>query len=70
MIKRTADRTRVNPVHAALSDFGFGNFYTAGESLSTWCGSPPYAAPEVFEGKEYEGPLLDVWVSRNRRTPP
>ncbi|XP_023682258.1 serine/threonine-protein kinase SIK1 [Paramormyrops kingsleyae] len=44
-----------------LADFGFGNFYTAGESLSTWCGSPPYAAPEVFEGKEYEGPLLDVW---------
>ena len=23
--------------------------------------SPPYAAPEVFEGREYEGPELDVW---------
>ncbi|XP_037542961.1 serine/threonine-protein kinase SIK1 [Nematolebias whitei] len=44
-----------------LADFGFGNFYKAGEPLSTWCGSPPYAAPEVFEGKEYEGPQLDVW---------
>lgn len=44
-------------------DFGFGNFYNAGEPLSTWCGSPPYAAPEVFEGKEYEGPQLDIWVS-------
>ncbi|XP_038616154.1 serine/threonine-protein kinase SIK1 [Tachyglossus aculeatus] len=44
-----------------LADFGFGNFYKSGEPLSTWCGSPPYAAPEVFEGKEYEGPLLDVW---------
>lgn len=44
-------------------DFGFGNFYKAGEPLSTWCGSPPYAAPEVFEGKEYEGPQLDIWVS-------
>ncbi|KAG8507174.1 putative serine/threonine-protein kinase SIK1B, partial [Galemys pyrenaicus] len=43
------------------SDFGFGNFYKSGEPLSTWCGSPPYAAPEVFEGKEYEGPQLDVW---------
>lgn len=46
-----------------LIDFGFGNFYNAGEPLSTWCGSPPYAAPEVFEGKEYEGPQLDIWVS-------
>lgn len=44
-------------------DFGFGNFYKSGEPLSTWCGSPPYAAPEVFEGKEYEGPYLDIWVS-------
>ncbi|KAG7258878.1 hypothetical protein CRUP_018565 [Coryphaenoides rupestris] len=42
-------------------DFGFGNFYNAGEPLATWCGSPPYAAPEVFEGKEYEGPQLDIW---------
>ncbi|KAM9317497.1 LOW QUALITY PROTEIN: serine/threonine-protein kinase SIK1 [Gastrophryne carolinensis] len=44
-----------------LADFGFGNFYMDGRPLSTWCGSPPYAAPEVFQGKEYEGPLLDVW---------
>ncbi|XP_073524916.1 serine/threonine-protein kinase SIK1 [Phyllobates terribilis] len=44
-----------------LADFGFGNFYMEGRPLNTWCGSPPYAAPEVFLGKEYEGPLLDVW---------
>ncbi|XP_078512522.1 serine/threonine-protein kinase SIK1 [Lissotriton helveticus] len=44
-----------------IADFGFGNFYKSGEPLSTWCGSPPYAAPEVFEGKEYEGPHLDIW---------
>ncbi|XP_060090177.1 serine/threonine-protein kinase SIK1 isoform X2 [Heteronotia binoei] len=44
-----------------LADFGFGNFYKSGEPLSTWCGSPPYAAPEIFEGKEYEGPHLDIW---------
>ncbi|NXV76628.1 SIK2 kinase, partial [Atlantisia rogersi] len=42
-------------------DFGFGNFYKNGEPLTTWCGSPPYAAPEVFEGQQYEGPQLDIW---------
>ncbi|KAM5125402.1 serine/threonine-protein kinase SIK2-like [Mantella aurantiaca] len=44
-----------------LADFGFGNFYMEGRPLNTWCGSPPYAAPEIFQGKEYEGPPLDVW---------
>lgn len=44
------------------TDFGFGNFYKSGEPLTTWCGSPPYAAPEVFEGQQYEGPQLDIWV--------
>ncbi|XP_043435223.1 serine/threonine-protein kinase SIK2 isoform X2 [Prionailurus bengalensis] len=44
-----------------LADFGFGNFFKSGELLATWCGSPPYAAPEVFEGQQYEGPQLDIW---------
>ena len=43
-------------------DFGFGNFFKPGQELSTWCGSPPYAAPEVFEGKKYYGPEIDIWV--------
>ena len=49
-------------VYTLSVDFGFGNYFTAGEELATWCGSPPYAAPEVFEGKRYIGPHIDVWV--------
>uniref|UniRef100_A0A182M8H8 non-specific serine/threonine protein kinase n=1 Tax=Anopheles culicifacies TaxID=139723 RepID=A0A182M8H8_9DIPT len=44
-----------------IADFGFSNFYKKGELLATWCGSPPYAAPEVFEGKRYTGPEIDIW---------
>ena len=46
-----------------IADFGFSNHFKQGELLSTWCGSPPYAAPEVFEGKQYTGPEIDIWVS-------
>ncbi|KAE9556021.1 hypothetical protein FO519_000767 [Halicephalobus sp. NKZ332] len=44
-----------------LADFGFSNFYDNNEMLNTFCGSPPYAAPEVFEGKKYNGPEIDIW---------
>ncbi|XP_065426432.1 serine/threonine-protein kinase SIK2 isoform X5 [Chrysemys picta bellii] len=51
-----------NNMNIKIADFGFGNFYKSGEPLTTWCGSPPYAAPEVFEGQQYEGPQLDIWT--------
>nr|XP_008121790.1 PREDICTED: serine/threonine-protein kinase SIK3 isoform X2 [Anolis carolinensis] len=44
-----------------IADFGFSNKFTPGQLLKTWCGSPPYAAPELFEGKEYDGPKVDIW---------
>ncbi|XP_023703569.1 serine/threonine-protein kinase SIK3 isoform X4 [Cryptotermes secundus] len=44
-----------------LADFGFSNHYKPGQVMSTWCGSPPYAAPELFEGREYDGPKTDIW---------
>ncbi|PAA75466.1 hypothetical protein BOX15_Mlig033376g2 [Macrostomum lignano] len=44
-----------------IADFGFSNEYNPGQRLDTFCGSPPYAAPELFQGKKYEGPEVDVW---------
>ncbi|XP_029111332.1 serine/threonine-protein kinase SIK3 homolog isoform X1 [Scleropages formosus] len=44
-----------------IADFGFSNIFSPGQLLKTWCGSPPYAAPELFEGKEYDGPKVDIW---------
>ena len=43
-------------------DFGFSNYYMKDELLKTFCGSPPYAAPELFEGTSYSGPQADIWV--------
>ncbi|XP_063002230.1 serine/threonine-protein kinase MARK2 isoform X2 [Elgaria multicarinata webbii] len=44
-----------------IADFGFSNEFTFGNKLDTFCGSPPYAAPELFQGKKYDGPEVDVW---------
>ncbi|XP_011666722.1 MAP/microtubule affinity-regulating kinase 3 isoform X2 [Strongylocentrotus purpuratus] len=44
-----------------IADFGFSNEFTIGCKLDTFCGSPPYAAPELFQGKKYDGPEVDVW---------
>uniref|UniRef100_A0A3P9PDQ7 non-specific serine/threonine protein kinase n=1 Tax=Poecilia reticulata TaxID=8081 RepID=A0A3P9PDQ7_POERE len=44
-----------------IADFGFSNEFTLGGKLDTFCGSPPYAAPELFQGKKYDGPEVDVW---------
>ena len=44
-----------------LLDFGLSNAQKSGALLQTHCGSPEYAAPELFiPGREY-GPEVDVW---------
>ena len=43
-----------------LGDFGFSQYYQS-SLMSTWCGSPQYSAPELFEHKKYIGPKVDIW---------
>ena len=44
-----------------MIDFGLSNLYENGQLLSTACGSPIYAAPEMLEGKLYKGSTVDIW---------
>ncbi|KAF2135733.1 uncharacterized protein K452DRAFT_354259 [Aplosporella prunicola CBS 121167] len=44
-----------------LVDFGMAALQPEGRFLSTPCGSPHYAAPEVIRYKRYDGGQADVW---------
>ncbi|KAK8227865.1 hypothetical protein BKA81DRAFT_384182 [Phyllosticta paracitricarpa] len=44
-----------------LVDFGMAALQPSGSWLSTPCGSPHYAAPEVIRFKQYDGGQADVW---------
>ena len=45
-----------------IIDFGLSNNYIEGSSLlSTPCGSPCYAAPEMVLGQKYSGVKVDTW---------
>lgn len=43
-----------------IIDFGLSNYYH-GQFLSTPCGSPCYASPEMVSGNKYNGFCIDIW---------
>ena len=46
-----------------IIDFGLSNYFHSGQKnlLSTPCGSPCYASPEMVAGKKYDGFKIDIW---------
>ncbi|KAK2950847.1 putative serine/threonine protein kinase [Blattamonas nauphoetae] len=44
-----------------IIDFGLSNRMKPGGLLKTACGSSCYAAPEMIEGKMYDGRCSDIW---------
>lgn len=56
LLKKTPDGYMIKIV-----DFGLSNTHEGGRMLSTACGSPCYAPPEMIAGKKYDGPKADIW---------
>ena len=48
-----------------IIDFGLSNYFNKKDNklLSTPCGSPCYASPEMLSGKGYDGFKIDIWAS-------
>lgn len=44
-----------------IIDFGLSNINDGKHLLSTKCGSPSYAAPEILRGTKYDGFKSDIW---------
>lgn len=48
-------------VQVKIVDFGMAALQPEGKKLTTACGSPHYAAPEVIRSRPYDGAQADVW---------
>ena len=48
-------------INIRMIDFGLSKIYKNQDKIHTACGSPSYAAPEILEGKSYDGLKADIW---------
>ncbi|KAK6032174.1 kinase domain protein [Ostertagia ostertagi] len=47
--------------NAKIADFGLSNYFGTKSLLTTFCGSPLYASPEIINGTPYKRPEVDCW---------
>lgn len=53
----------VSPTKAVtIIDIGLGNVYSRDTLLTTFCGTPAYAAPELWKSQPYDGGAADMWA--------
>ncbi|TFK34507.1 kinase-like domain-containing protein [Crucibulum laeve] len=51
----------LSPPVVKIADWGMATFAPPGVGLTTSCGSPHYASPEVVSGRSYHGTAADIW---------
>lgn len=53
-------------LYLQIADFGLANLHSHEALLSTFCGSPLYASPEIVNGLPYKGPEVRDKIKRDR----